>query len=116
MQVYVDGSGGPKSKYGFFIKDTGKSLCQSLPGITNNEAEYRAIVAALKEIGNTEKHITIYSDSQLVVNQIKQEYGINKDHLRDLAREIWEMLAKLPNCDLVWIPRKENIAGKMLGS
>ena len=116
MQVYVDGSGGPKSKYGFFIKDTGKSLCQSLPDMTNNVGEYRAIIAALKEIGPTEEHITIYSDSETVVNQINHKYGINKDHLRDLARAVWEMLPKFPNCTLVWIPREKNLAGKMLGS
>ena len=32
--IYVDGSGGTKSGYGFFIKETGESFFEGKPGIT----------------------------------------------------------------------------------
>ena len=47
--IYVDGSGGPKSGYGFFVKETGESFFEEKPGITNNQAEYLAIISALKK-------------------------------------------------------------------
>ncbi len=115
MNVYVDGSGGDNSRYGFYIKETGESKCEYLPNMTNNEAEYRGIITALEQIGPTDKHIMIYSDSKIAVNQINHEYHIKKKHLRDLASKVWELLPGLPNCEIVWIPRDENIAGKMLG-
>jgi ribonuclease HI len=30
--------------------------------------------------------------------------------------EAWELLGKYSNLSIKWIPRKENLAGKMLGS
>ena len=36
--IYVDGSGGTKSGYGFFVKETGESFFEEKPGITNNQA------------------------------------------------------------------------------
>ena len=47
--IYVDGSGGTKSGYGFFVKETGESFFEEKPGITNNQAEYLAIISALKK-------------------------------------------------------------------
>ena len=46
--IYVDGSGGSRSGYGFFVKETGESFFEEKPGITNNQAEYLAIISALK--------------------------------------------------------------------
>ena len=31
--IYVDGSGGAKSGYGFFVKETGESFFEEKPGI-----------------------------------------------------------------------------------
>ena len=38
VSVYVDGSGGSESGYGFFVKETGESFYEKKSGITNNEA------------------------------------------------------------------------------
>ena len=45
-------------------------------GISNNEAEYLAIISALNNVVNKDSQIVILSDSQLVVNQINHKYGI----------------------------------------
>ncbi|MEO2201042.1 MAG: reverse transcriptase-like protein, partial [Nitrosopumilus sp.] len=54
--------------------------------------------------------------SKNTVNQLNHEFAINNEKLRDLARESWLIIAKFSNLSIVWIPRKENLAGKMLGS
>jgi ribonuclease HI len=116
LSIYVDGSGGDSSGYGFFIKETGESFYEKKPNITNNQAEYMAIIAALKKIGQSSDEITIYSDSKNTISQLNHQFAINSEQLRDLAREAWSHMNKLPNLKLVWIPRAENLAGKMLGS
>ena len=116
ISVYVDGSGGPNGGFGFFVKETGESFYEKKSEITNNQAEYMAIILALKKFVETDDEITIYSDSKNTVNQLNHEFAINNEKLRDLARESWVIITKFSNLLIVWIPRKENLAGKMLGS
>ena len=116
ISVYVDGSGGPNGGFGFFVKETGESFYEKKSEITNNQAEYMAIISALKKFVNTNHEITIFSDSKNTVNQLNHEFAINNEKLRDLARESWLIIGKFSNLSIVWIPRKENLAGKMLGS
>lgn len=116
LHIYVDGSGAPKGKYGYFVEETGKSFVQKDDSITNNEAEYLAILQLFtdKVIQPNEENI-IYSDSQLVVNQINHVYALNNEKLRLFATRIWEEKIRY-NIRFEWIPRKENKAGKLLGS
>lgn len=116
LSVFVDGSGGPNSGFGFFVKETGESFYKKEPGITNNQAEYMAIIAALNKFSGTADEITIYSDSKNTVLQLGHEYAINNDQLRSLAQEAWNLMAKFTNLKINWIPRNQNLAGKMLGS
>jgi ribonuclease HI len=116
ISVYVDGSGGSNGGFGFFVKETGESFYEKKPDITNNQAEYLAIISALKKFVDTDNEIIIYSDSKNTVNQLNHEFAINNEKLRDLARESWLIIGKFSNLSIVWISRKENLAGKMLGS
>lgn len=116
ISVYVDGSGGSDPGYGFFVKETGESFYEKKAGITNNEAEYLAIISALKKFANSNDEIIIYSDSKNTVSQLNHDYAINKEELRTLAREAWALIAKFSKLKLQWVPRNENLAGKMLGS
>ena len=114
--IYVDGSGGEKSGYGFFVKETGESFFEENPGITNNQAEYLAIISALKKYENYDDEVIIYSDSKNTVSQLNHDFAINNDQLRSLAREAWSLIANFSNLTINWVPRNENLAGKMLGS
>ncbi len=116
ISVYVDGSGGENSGYGYFVKETGESFYEKKSNITNNQAEYMAIIAALKKFLNSKEEITIFSDSKNTVSQLNHEFAINNEQLRVLAREAWNIIGKFSNLTLTWVPRKENLAGKMLGS
>jgi ribonuclease HI len=116
ISIYVDGSGGDDSGYGFYVKETGESFYEKRSNITNNQAEYLAIIAALKFVKAKDDEVIIYSDSKNTIAQLHHENAINNDQLRSLAREAWEIIAKFSKIKLTWIPRKENLAGKMLGS
>ena len=116
LSIFVDGSGGTNSGYGFFVKETGESFYEKKSDITNNQAEYMAIISVLKKFSGIVDEIVIYSDSKNTVSQLNHEYAINNDQLRILAREAWELMTKLPNLKITWIPRNQNLAGKMLGS
>jgi len=116
ISVYVDGSGGENSGYGYFVKETGESFYEKKPNITNNQAEYMAIIVALKKFLNSNEEIIIFSDSKNTVSQLNHEFAINNEQLRLLARETWNIIGKFSNLTLTWVPRKENLAGKMLGS
>jgi ribonuclease HI len=116
ISIFVDGSGGPNSGYGYFVKETGDSFYEKNPDLTNNQAEYLAIISALNKFVDSKDEITIFSDSKNTVNQLNHEFAINNEQLRNFARESWSIIAKFHNLSIVWIPRKDNLAGKMLGS
>ena len=116
INVYVDGSGGANSGYGYFVKETGESSYEKKPNLTNNQAEYLAIINVLKKFVNSDDEIIIFSDSKNTISQLNHEFAINNEQLRVLAQEAWPIMGKFSNLTLTWIPRKENLAGKMMGS
>ena len=76
---------------------------------TNNMAEYEACIMGLEEcIDLRIKHLDVYGDSTLVVNQIKGEWETNQPGLipyRDYARRISTFFTEV---DFHHIPRDEN--------
>lgn len=83
----------------------------SITAATHNEAEYQAILYALKSI-DLHKHVEIVSDSQVVVRQLTGEYRCQGLNLRMLWREVQDVIVKR---GLVvtyrWVPREQNLAG-----
>ncbi|CAI9832256.1 MAG: reverse transcriptase-like protein [Nitrosopumilus sp.] len=114
MIIYVDGSGGPRGGFGYYAED-GSSRYEERPGITSNQAEYLAVIAALEGRAG-QRGLVICSDSQVTVNQLNHKYAINSRQLRDLARQAWSLMAEVPGVEIRWVPRGENPAGKMMGS
>jgi ribonuclease HI len=94
LDVYVDGSG-KNGTYCYLIPGQKPKIFREKL-LTNNQAEYKAIIAALQEL--TDVDMTIYSDSLLAVKQLEREYKIRNSE---------EIIIK-------WIPREENLAGKVL--
>ncbi len=83
--------------------------------ITNNEAEYRAAVIALKKFNslfgkklaqNTE--IEIRSDSELLVNQLSGKYKIINENIQKLFIEIWNLKTDFAKISFKLIPREKN--------
>lgn len=61
---------------------------------TNNEAEYLALLLGLKEACRLGiKNLSIYIDSQLVVNHLKGIYKLRAEHLKPLYKKAKQMLS-----------------------
>jgi len=86
ISVYVDGSGGPSSGYGYFVKETGESFYEKKPELTNNQAEYLAIISALNKYVDSNDQVIIYSDSKNTVNQLNHEFATSNSGTRGLGR------------------------------
>ena len=65
ISVYVDGSGGPNGGFGYFVKETGESFYEKKPEITNNQAEYMAIIAALKKFVDSMKRLQFLATQKI---------------------------------------------------
>ena len=62
---------------------------------TNNEAEYRALVAALKLAARYYKDdVEHYSDSELLVKQLKGQYRVKAGNLKPLFGKVSTMRKK----------------------
>ena len=116
--VYVDGAGcrpdGTGSGYAWKRVDTDQHRVFWKNRLTNNEAEYRAVISALKKAPSGSK-LEIRSDSQLVVSQFAGKYAVKDPKLRRLLRRVKTLIDEHQlDVELVWIPRSENLAGKFL--
>lgn len=78
-------------------------------GLTNNAAEYEALISALEAMQFYEDAacITVYSDSLLVVGQMRGEYQVGPINLErhEYAKAL---LASLPRIEFVHGPRGKN--------
>jgi ribonuclease HI len=84
---------------------------EDLPGTTNNEAEYAAIIAALEIARNDGlRGVLIRSDSQLCVNQINGAWQIKEERLRPLRDRAARLLRELGG-RIEWVRRNVNHAG-----
>lgn len=111
LRIFTDGSG-KTGKYIYVVEDTNEVKIFQKKGITNNIAEYLAVVEALKAF--PKEDVEIISDSELMVNQLQMKYSIKNDELRKLAEEVWN-LSKGRKVSFVNVPREKNKAGKILG-
>ena len=114
--IYTDGasSGNPgPAAIGATIKDGQGNLIATISRpigkTTNNQAEYRAVIAALEkaiEIGAT--HVELKADSELVVKQIKGRYRVKKATLRPLYQKVVQLIGSLEAFAITHIPREQN--------
>jgi len=105
VHIYTDGGarGNPGSAaLGVVIKDDKDNLIKEYGGFlgtkTNNEAEYEAVIFALKKIKHLfgkkktkELNLLLYTDSELVTRQLNGEYKIENDKLQPLFIKIWNL-------------------------
>src|SRR5688572_26506565 len=85
-----------------------------LGGLTNNEAEYRAIAAALDyAVGETLGPVELRSDSQLCVNQINGQWKVKEARLQPLVKAAREKL-RANGGRITWVRRDENLASHYL--
>uniref|UniRef100_A0A2N9FLD8 Uncharacterized protein n=1 Tax=Fagus sylvatica TaxID=28930 RepID=A0A2N9FLD8_FAGSY len=82
---------------------------------TNNEAEYEALLAGLKLSKSMGiKALTIKSDSQLIVGQVKGEYEAKEDRMKKHLTAVKALLTHFEKVELLQIPREDNVAADRL--
>lgn len=82
---------------------------------TNNEAEYRAVIFALKKLksligGEKIKNslVEIRMDSELLVKQLNGEYKIKDKNIQNLFLEAWNLRLDFGKIVFRHIPREHN--------
>ena len=106
------GNPGP-SAFAYVIEDEDGTVLESRGetiGIaTNNVAEYRALIAGLIaaiELGVT--HLEVLADSKLVVMQMRGEWKIKNDALRDLSIEAARLARQFGTVEYRHVFRDQN--------
>ncbi len=114
--IHVDGAskGNPgAAAIGATIKDEQGQLIacisQRIGHATNNQAEYRAVIAALEKATSLgADDIELYSDSELVVKQLRGEYRVKKAALKPLYQRVRQLQARLDRFVIKHIRRQRN--------
>lgn len=92
-EVWMDGAarGNPgKAGIGVVVKDkSGGTLAEEFEYLgddyTNNQAEYHALLKGLEVCADLDiDEVRVYSDSSLVVNQMRGDFRVRSDNLRPL--------------------------------
>ncbi|RJQ33279.1 MAG: reverse transcriptase-like protein [Actinobacteria bacterium] len=97
MTLYTDGAsrGNPgPAGIGVILLDNDNVVyqgCEYLGEKTNNEAEYLALIYGLEEASKHTKKLKVFSDSLLLVSQIKGDFKIKKDNLKTLHARVKEL-------------------------
>lgn len=87
--------------------------------VTNNQAEYRTLIAALKylkaRLGDKAPHsrVIIRGDSQLVINQVNGAWKVKNADLMPFRQEVVTLLRQFGDVDLAWHRRDKSV--RLLG-
>ncbi|KAL5569796.1 hypothetical protein UlMin_026371 [Ulmus minor] len=76
---------------------------------TKNQAEYEALLSGLrlaKEV--SVRHLTIYSDSQLVVSQVNSEFQAKGEKMASYLEKAKEEMNQFDTVTIIQVPRAEN--------
>jgi ribonuclease HI len=118
LRFFTDGRGsrpdGKGSAIAYLREDTGQTYMVPIDGMTNNEAEYKSIHAAL-ESASHHANVEIKTDSQLVCYQLIGTFRVNNPALELLRTTILKTIAdRHLSVTFTWIPRNQNRADKCL--
>jgi ribonuclease HI len=101
---------------------TGRSRVERLDygdNVTNNEAEYRSLLAALHDLRQTivaagkdprQYRLLVLGDSQLVINQLNGLWKMKDQNLRQWFVQIKTVAAAFDHVRFVWHPRARSVA------
>ena len=106
------GNPGPAA-YAYVLEaDDGTVLaahCEAIGVATNNVAEYSALVAGLEkaiEVGVSE--LEVISDSELMVKQMRGEYRVKNEALRDLSARASRLAREVGSVSYKAVRREQN--------
>lgn len=121
IECWIDGACEPKNpggtaSWGVYMVEEGVpmenwGIVGSGEGISNNVAEYSALIEAFniaKSRYGTDIHLTIYGDSQLVINQMNKEWNIGQGMYTEYAVRALHLALQFQKLTFEWIPRERN--------
>ena len=115
FKIFIDGAsrGNPgNSGIGILIidqNDDQQQIKKYLGTRTNNQAEYLALITALETFKNPQdKKLDIFTDSQLVANQINGLWRVKDADLAKLHANAKKLIHNFDSVKIQHIPRKKN--------
>lgn len=103
--VICDESGRKIKEYGQKLEDIS----------TNNEAEYEAVIFALKKIKQlfgkdktAEMQVEFRLDSELVASQLNGDYKVSEERMQILFMKVWNLKFDFKKMTFKSIPREKN--------
>ena len=114
--IYTDGGsrGNPgPGAIGIVVKDDKnkvvKEIGKFIGKVTNNEAEYRAVIEALKSCHEDKaKELQFYIDSLLVVNQLNGDFKVKDKKIKIFWGEVKTLEKSFSKVNYTHIPRTKN--------
>ena len=122
INIFIDGASrgnpGPSGLGVVFCDDKKnivKRLFKFIGNATNNIAEYTALIYGLQEaLIDRYKKVTISSDSELMIKQLRGEYRVKNENLKPYYQQFLHLSRGFDKIELFSIDRKENdIADKL---
>ena len=116
-RLYADGASlgnpGPGGAGAVIYDPAGRvaaEISQALgPAVTNNEAEYQALLLGLKELqARGARKVRLRLDSELVVRHLEGRYKVKSARLAGLFQDAKAALAGFEACDLAHVRRELN--------
>jgi ribonuclease HI len=117
LLAYIDGAsrGNPgESGIGVILKDeNGNTVlrhCEHVGTVTNNIAEYLALLACIEKAAQmNSRELIVHSDSELLVKQIKRKYKVRDRTLQRYFIRVFNAVQKSRlKFNIVYIPRGQN--------
>ena len=114
--IHIDGGArgnpGPAGAGVVIADDAGRSLHEAgyfLGRQTNNAAEYQALILALERAARlADPHLTIYSDSELLVHQITGQYRVKSRNLIGYVEQAQLLLLRFDSWTIRHVRREAN--------
>jgi len=116
ITIFTDGGArgnpGPAGIGAILYNEAGEVLAkisEYLGVSTNNQAEYKALISALKKAQELKaEEVICYLDSELVVCQLNREYKVKNKDLAPLFLEIHNLSLSFKKIIYTHIPRERN--------
>jgi ribonuclease HI len=116
LVIYCDGAIGDRGQatgLGVIIRDGDNEIIglvkQSLAPMTNNEAEYAALVLALQAVSRYRpRALRIYMDSEIVVGQMTGRFSVNSAALKRWHSQACRLVRGFEAVTFTHIPREAN--------
>jgi ribonuclease HI len=124
FRAYVDGAArnnpGPAGA-GVYIESDGtrpvEELFEALGSTTNNVAEYRALILALRRAEELRAdEVEIFSDSRLMVEQMNGRFRVKAAHLKLLLSEAVQRAKRFRKFSVTHVRRENNIEADRLAN